>query len=222
MGKTPRWHDPFKFLAIAGIVLMALAMLAGCGTFQPTAGQSDKFETSQRGIKLTAEELSALPVLVDDTITTNYDGEGRVVSVVERSTQRGYPTAIAAQRTKTSGNFTDSEFGLGQTSSNAGTDLTIGRGTRGNPETLEQTTTAQVQRAEIESQMAGAIVAGAVKAAIEAVVPVKLSQEAGRTERRRIEADRDVRLKELEPEPVHEEPAEESPAAPTPGTDGAE
>lgn len=186
-------------LAAALITLPGALLWSGCGTFQRTAGQADAFRTEQRGYRLTAEELAAIPVLVDERTVEHLDAEGRVTKREITSIQRGYPSAIRDTTTATSAAFTDSALNLEQDANPAGSRVRLDRSTQGNADTLGLTTAAQVQRAEIESQMAGAIVAGAVKAAVEAVVPIQIARQEQHTARTSIRADRDVRLAELAP-----------------------
>jgi hypothetical protein len=184
------------------IPIAAGLLLTGCGTFQKTAGQSDSFGTRQTGYRLSAEELAAIPVLVDEKTVDFFDAEGRLIRREVSSLQRGYPTALRATETRTSAAFTDAAMGLEQDANPAGSRVRLNRNTQGNAETLNLTTTAQVQRAEADAKLIGAVVegaiGGAVRAIVEGVVPVRLAQEAGRTERRAIEATRDIEIKRLE------------------------
>jgi hypothetical protein len=190
------------------IAISALALLlAGCGTFQPTARQDDSFRTFQRGYKLTTEELAAIPVLMDERTVETYDAQGNLTKREVATIQRGYPTAIRDTETRTSAAFTDSALNLEQDANPAGSRVRLDRTATGRADTLGVTVGGQVERSAIEGQMMGAVVQGAVKAAIEAVVPIQIARQEEHTKRTDIRANRDVRLAELQP--VHEEPAPE-------------
>jgi hypothetical protein len=204
--------------AVAGVVgiIVAVVALSGCAMLEPTAKQKDSFSTRQQGYRLTAEELAAIPNLLEEVTKEEFDADGRLTSRTVAVVQRGYPTATKFTETRTSEAFADSTLGLEQDANSAGTRTRVDRSKTGNADTLALSTATQTDRTDILGAMAadlgGAVARGAVDALINAFAPMAINKEQQRTERRAIEANRDVELKKLEP--VHHEAPAPAPAEP--------
>lgn len=193
------------------IILCIVLPLGGCALFEPTVRPETGLFSRQRSQNLTPElarESSILQRDIQRTWTIDAATSGPVLLAESISETYGLPPVPRDSVFTATSEFAENGVDLNSFHNATGSGVTAGQQNRVNEGSYSAGAAAQVERADISARL----ISDAVAKVAEAAVGIRTVEEQQRTERRRIEADRDVKLAELAPEEPAEEP--EAPAEP--------